>query len=221
MPHQARIETQGAKELRNARRHFAAPGGRHDHVVSLLSKLLPMSIGALVAVMVITPLSPRGEVSFLLDRNKVAVINERLRVDNALYRGADEKGQPFSITAGQAVQKSGREGIVRMTDLVARIMLPDGPARMTAEAAAYDIDQRIISVLGPVRVDAADGYSMVANGVSINMSNRTLSGSDGVDGVIPAGSFRADRMFANIPERTITLDGNARMTMVPGKLRLP
>ena len=55
-----------------------------------------MGVGVLAALMVITPLSPRGEISFLLDRNKVAVIDNRLRVDNALYRGADEQGRPFS-----------------------------------------------------------------------------------------------------------------------------
>ena len=35
-------------------------------------------------------------------RNKVEVIDERLRVDNAMYRGADDKGRPFSLTAGEA-----------------------------------------------------------------------------------------------------------------------
>ena len=92
----ARIETQEAKELRSARQHFAAPGGTHDKVVSFLSKALPMAIGVIAALMIVTPLSPRGEVSFLLDRNKVEVIDERLRVDNAMYRGADAEGRPFS-----------------------------------------------------------------------------------------------------------------------------
>ncbi|MFN3511240.1 MAG: LPS export ABC transporter periplasmic protein LptC, partial [Tsuneonella troitsensis] len=123
----ARIETQEAKELRSARQHFAAPGGTHDKVVSFLSKALPMAIGVIAALMIVTPLSPRGEVSFLLDRNKVEVIDERLRVDNAMYRGADAEGRPFSLTAGEAVQRSGREGIVRMQDLVARILLAEGP----------------------------------------------------------------------------------------------
>ena len=73
---QRRIETQEAKALRGARQHFAVPGGSHDKLVGFLGKALPMCIGVLAALMVITPLSPRGEVSFLLDRNKVAVIDE-------------------------------------------------------------------------------------------------------------------------------------------------
>ena len=119
---QRRIETQEAKERRGERRLWAEPGGSHDRLVAVLARVLPMGVGVPAALMVITPLSPRGEISFLLDRNKVAVIEDRLRVDNALYRGADHPGRPFSLTAGEAVPRPSAEGIVRMNDLVARLL---------------------------------------------------------------------------------------------------
>ena len=155
-----RIETQEAKARRSERQHWAEPGGSHDRMVAFLSRALPMGVGVLAALMVITPLSPRGEVSFLLDRNKVAVINERLRVDNALYRGADNKNRPFSLTAGEAVQRSSAEGIVRMNDVVARLLLDEGPARLVAQGGQYNIDNEIVAVRGPLRLTAADGYRM-------------------------------------------------------------
>ena len=93
-----------ADQIRSKRRRFANPGGSHDKLVRALAVALPAGIGVLAAIMVFSPLSPRGEVSFLLDRNKVAVVDDRLRVDRAMYRGADDKGRPFSITAGSAVQ---------------------------------------------------------------------------------------------------------------------
>ncbi|MBD3729215.1 MAG: LPS export ABC transporter periplasmic protein LptC [Sphingomonadales bacterium] len=216
-----RIETEQAKELRNARRHAAAPGGTHDKIVHILARVLPMAVGVLAALMVITPLSPRGEVSFLLDRNKVAVVKDRLRVDNAMYRGEDDEGRPFSLSAGEAVQNSGKEGIVRMSDLVARLLLSDGPARLTAAKGTYDIDQQVFSVIGPLQVTAADGYAMTASDVSINLQTHKLAGEGGVEGSIPAGTFRADRIYADLDGRTVTLDGNARLSMVPGKLRMP
>ena len=216
-----RIETSEAKELRSARQHFAAPGGSHDRLVSFLGKALPMGVGVVAALMVITPLSPRGEVSFLLDRNKVAVIDERLSVDNAMYRGQDNQGRPFSLTADEAVQRSSREGVVRMNDLVARILLNDGPARLSAEAGAYDIDQEVMRVTGPVRLTAADGYDMVVRDVSVSLENKRITGAGGVSGAIPAGTFSADRLDADLSERTLTLRGNAHLRMVPGKLRMP
>ena len=216
-----RIETQEAKERRGQRQHWAEPGGTHDRLIAFLAKALPMAVGVLAALMVITPLSPRGEISFLLDRNKVAMINERLRVDNALYRGEDAKNRPFSLTAGEAVQKSSAEGIVRMDDLVARLLLDDGPARLTAKAGQFDINDQVISVIGPMRLIAADGYRMVARDVSVDLPNKTLVGAGGVEGEIPAGTFSADRLTADMSARTITLSGHARLRMVPGKLRMP
>ncbi len=218
---QRRIETQEAKQRRSLRKHWAEPGGSHDRLVGFLARTLPMGVGVLAALMVITPLSPRGEVSFLLDRNKVAVIDNRLRVDNALYRGADARGRPFSLTAGEAVQRSSAEGIVRMNDLVARLLLDDGPARLIAGAGQYDIDQEVVSVVGPMRMLAADGYRMLARDVSVDLAAKQLTGAGGVEGAIPAGTFSADRLTADLSARTITLTGNARLRMEPGKLRMP
>lgn len=217
----ARIETTEAKQLRSRRKRFAAPGGSHDRLVGFLARVLPMAVGVLAAFMVITPLSPRGEVSFLLDRDKVAMIDERLRVDNAMYRGKDNKGQPFSVTAGEAVQRSGIEGIVRMKDLVARILLPEGPARLGAAGGTYTIADDVVAVPGPLRLSAADGYDMVATGVAINLDTKQMVGAGGVTGAVPAATFSANRIKADLPSRTVTLEGNARIQMIPGKLRMP
>ncbi|NVD44612.1 LPS export ABC transporter periplasmic protein LptC [Qipengyuania atrilutea] len=221
MAKQRRIETSEAKALRGKRQRWAVPGGSHDRLIGLLARALPMAVGVIAALMIITPLTPRGEVSFLLDRNKVAVINERLSVNNALYRGQDDLGRPFSLTAGEAIQRSSVEGIVRMQDLVARILLREGPARLSTDSATYDIDEKMVDALAPVLLTAADGYRMMARGVSVDLSDETMSGNGGVEGAIPAGTFSADRMTADLNERRIVLTGNTRLRMVPGQLRMP
>jgi len=216
-----RLETNEAKHLRNQRQHFAAPGGSHDRLVTFLGKALPMGVGIVAALMIITPLSPGTEVSFLLDRNKVAMIDERLSVSNAMYRGQDDGGRPFSLTAGEAVQRSSREGIVRMEDMMAQILLRDGPARISAEGGAYDIDAEVMTVDGPLRLSAADGYTMTARGVSVDLQSRVMVGDGRVEGEVPAGTFEADRIEVDIDERKISLRGSARLTMRPGELRVP
>jgi lipopolysaccharide export system protein LptC len=215
------IETAGARALRSRRQHFAAPGGSHDKLVRVLARALPMGVGVIAALMIITPLSPRGEVSFLLDRNKVALIDERLSVDNAMYRGRDNLGRPFSLLAGEAVQRSSAEGLVRMSDLVAQLLLTDGPARLSAEGGTYDIDKETVAIDGAVRFTASDGYAMTASGVSVDLKARTMRGAGGVEGETPAGTFSADSLRADLAARTIALDGNVRLTMIPGRMRMP
>ncbi len=215
------IMTATADTLRNRRQVFAAPGGSHDRLIGLLARILPALIGMVAALMILTPLAPRGEVSFLLDRNKVAIAQDRLKVENAMYRGEDTKGQPFSITAGEAVQQSARVPVVRMHDLEARILLPRGPALLSADSGSYDFDAQKVAIDGLVRFSAADGYRMTARDVSIDLEKKSLVGEGRVDGSIPAGIFSADRLEADLGNRTIMLDGHASLRMEPGKLRMP
>jgi lipopolysaccharide export system protein LptC len=198
--------------IRDKRRAFAAPGGFHDRLIGVLAKVLPAGIGVVAAVMILAPLSPRNEISFLLDRNKVAVTSERLRVDNAMYRGLDNQGRPFSLTAGSAVQASAQVPVVRMANVIARILLADGPAELSAPDGSYDFDAERVT---------ADGYSMLTHGVSIDLKGQNVVGAGGVSGAIPAGTFSADRLIANLGERSVTLDGHAHLRMEPGKLRIP
>ncbi|MWV26527.1 LPS export ABC transporter periplasmic protein LptC [Aurantiacibacter rhizosphaerae] len=213
--------TKAADRMRNRRQAFAAPGSSLDRIVRLLAVGLPALVGVIAAMMLITPLSPRGEISFLLDRNKVAIADDRLRVDNAMYRGQDGEGRPFSLVAGEAVQQSNTVPEVEMQGMTARIVLSGGPAVLTAPRGVYDIDDEQVAIPGIVQFTAADGYEFVARNVTIDMPSRTLLGQGQVNGQIPAGTFSANSMRADLENRTFSLVGNARLRMVPGRLRLP
>ncbi|AKQ40978.2 hypothetical protein CP97_01305 [Aurantiacibacter atlanticus] len=207
--------------MRTKRQAFAAPGGALDRIVRAMAIGLPALVGVIAAMMLITPLSPRGELSFLLDRNKVAIAEDRLRVDDAMYRGQDQQGRPFSLMAGEAVQRSASVPQVELERLVARIVLPEGPAVLSANVGSYEINDQQVIVPGLVEFTAADGYQMSARNVTMDLANRTVLGQGRVVGVVPAGTFEANSMRADLAERTVLLDGEARLVMVPGKLRLP
>jgi lipopolysaccharide export system protein LptC len=210
-----------ADQIRARRRAFALPGGSLDRTIRLLAVALPALVGAVAATMLIAPLSPRGEVSFLLDRNKAAIAEDRLRVNDAMYRGRDSKDRPFSLTAGEAVQHSATVPLVQMQDLTARMMLREGPALLNARAGRYDIDQQRMIVDGLVRFTAADGYRMTASNVAIDLAAQTVEGTGRVEGAVPAGTFSADSIRADLEARTVALAGNARLRMVPGQMRMP
>ena len=210
-----------AIQIRNRRRHFAAPGGSHDRLVAFLAKALPAAIGLVVAVMILVPLSPRGEISFLLDRNKVAVTGERIKVRDATYRGQDSKGRDFAVTAGTAVQQSADVPIVEMLDLSALMNLSDGPARIDAPRGSYNYDTETIDVGGPVRFAAPGGYSLSTSKVAVDIKRQVVTGSGGVQGTVPTGTFQAGSMQVDLENRTIALAGRARLRMTPGKMRIP
>lgn len=213
--------SRAADRARAARQEWAQPGGFHDRLVRILGWVLPAAAGAVAAVMVLSPIAPRNEISFLLDRNKVAVTDQRLRVDDAIYRGTDAQNRPFSLVAQRAIQRSATVPEVEMAGLLARILLDDGPAQLSAPDAVFDIEDSVVDVDGTVRFVASDGYSLLATGVRVDLVDQVVTGDGGVSGAIPAGTFSAAAMRADLQARTLTLSGRAKFRMVPGRLRTP
>ena len=213
--------TARADLIRDKRRAFATPGSSHDRLVRLLNRVLPAGVGMIAAIMILAPFTPRGEISFLLDRNKVATTDERLRVNNALYRGEDSRGRPFSLTASSAVQQSGKVPVVEMNDLSAKILLKDGPAELTAGKGRFDVDRNVVTVPGSIDLHAADGYRLTTSNITVDLRQQTFSGTGGVSGAVPTGTFQAGRMDVDLENRTVVLSGRARLQMRPGKLDVP
>jgi len=152
-----------ADQQRTHRQHFAAPGGSHDKLIRLLRVLLPAIVGMLVAVLAFSPFTESREISFLLAKDEVDIAPERMRVKEALYRGEDSKGQPFSIRAGSAVQKSSKDPVLQMKDLSANMFLDGARASILAGQGAYDLDKEVMQINGPLTFDSGKDYRASAS----------------------------------------------------------
>jgi lipopolysaccharide export system protein LptC len=204
-----------ATHQQSKRRSWAHPGSAHDRLVRLSLIVLPLGIGVLAAFLVTAPLFMGGDVSFVLDKNKVAMAAERLRIDAADYRGEDAKGQPFQLHAGSAVQKSSAEPIVHLRNLSAEISLPEGPASLKADRGHYNMDTEQVAVDGPVRFQTADGYTLNTRDSTVDLKTRQMRSGGAVTGNTPTGTFSGDALTADLEQRIIRIDGNARLRIVP------
>ena len=157
------------------RQLWAAPGGAHDRTIRLARVAMPATIGVLAAALIFAPLSMRGDVSFVLDKNKVAMAKERMRVSAATYRGEDNKGEAFILKAGSAVQTSSRDPVVRMNNLSAEIAFKEGPATLTANSGRYDMDRDIVNIDGPILFASSDGYRLRTRDVAIGLKTKLMA----------------------------------------------
>jgi lipopolysaccharide export system protein LptC len=205
--------TTQADNLRSLRRVHAAPGGAQDRLVQRLRTLLPALVGMIVAAMVVSPLFPRSEVSFLLDRRKVAITQDRLSVSSAVYRGQDDKGRPFSLSAGNAVQHSAQVPKVELRDLTARLQQDDGPATITAADGTYDISTETLHVPGAVTIRTPDERQLTASNVEIDLKHHVAYGRAGVEGLAHQGKFTAQSITVDLITRKVSLDGRAHLRM--------
>jgi lipopolysaccharide export system protein LptC len=204
-----------AARLRSQKRGWAHPGSAHDRLVRLSLIVLPVAIGVLAAFLVLSPLLSGSDVSFVLDKNKVDLANERLLIRAAEYRGEDAKGQPFRLHAGSGIQKSSAEPVVQLQDLSAEIKLPEGPAQLTADRGHYDLDKEQVAVDGPLNFKTADGYTLDTHDATVDLKTRQMASGGAVTGKTPQGVFSANRLTADLEKRTVSLDGNARLRIVP------
>lgn len=211
--------TQRAVQRRTKRQILAAPGSRRDTLVRAVQIVLPLAIGALFAFLVLAPLVQRSELSFLLDKNSVEITTERMRVTDALYRGKDSRGRPFSLKAGSAVQRSSDVPIVELKDLTARILLESGPGTLDANEGVYDMEAETVRIDGPIRFNDANGYRMVTRDVDVDLKQRALRSRGAVSGRTDVGTFSADTLSADLEQRSVTLIGNAKMRIEQGKIR--
>jgi len=204
-----------AHDKRSARQRWAQPGSRHDRLVRFAGVALPVAIGVLAAFLVMAPLTSAGDVSFVLDKNKVEVAHERLKIQAAEYRGSDSKGQPFQLHAGSAIQRSSAEPVVQLRDLSASLKLPEGPANLVAGQGRYDMDAEQVAVDGPIRFRAADGYAIDTRDATVDLKARSMKSAGAVTGSVPRGTFSADSLRADLESRTVVLEGHARLRIIP------
>ncbi|MBC7504839.1 MAG: LPS export ABC transporter periplasmic protein LptC [Sandarakinorhabdus sp.] len=198
------------------RQRAALPGSRHDVVMGLLKWLLPALALAVLATIIVWPLTKVGEFSFLLAKDKVGVAAERLRIDNAVYRGETEKGEAFTISAQGAVQRSSAVAIVELTGLKAKLKMVEGPAQVTAPSGRYFIETDKLQVTGPVRLDSAAGYTLDSDTVDIDLNTRQVVTNERVTGTLPIGTFSAGRLEGDIQGRRLVLEGGAHLRIRGG-----
>jgi lipopolysaccharide export system protein LptC len=199
--------------------HWAVPGSRHDKLVRGAKIALPSAVGVLIAFLALAPLDKKGDVSFILDKNKAERAAERMRVETARYTGQDDKGQNFEIVAQSAVQQKSDVPIVDIVGIAARLGLAQGPVTIVAPNARYDLGRQEVAVDGPVRVNGPEQYRVETRGVRVDLKSRTMRSNGAVAGSMKLGQFQAGRMAVDLGERKMVLDGGARLKIVQGAVR--
>ena len=208
-----------AARERAVKQRWAIPGSAHDKIVHWSKIALPSAVGALIAILALAPLDKHGDVSFILDKKKVENAPERMRVETARYVGADDKGQKFSITAQNAIQRTSEVPIVDIEGMFAQLALANGPLMIAANQGRYDLDTQRVAVSGPVRVLGPDGYRLETRDVMVDLKARQISSTGPVAGQMRLGKFQAGQLRADLGERKVVLNGGARLKIIQGAVR--
>jgi lipopolysaccharide export system protein LptC len=213
------MTAEGSVRERVIKQRWAIPGGAHDRVVGWSKIALPMAVGVLIAILMLAPLDKRDDVSFILDKKKVDSAPERMRVEAARYTGTDDKGQRFTMVANRAIQPTSDTPVVDIQGMFARLNLARGPMLIAADKGRYNIDTQHVAIDGPVKVAGLDGFRLNTSDVTVDLKKREVVSRGPAAGAMRLGQFRANRIRADLGERTVVLDGGARLKIVQGAVR--
>ena len=204
---------------RAVKRRWAVPGSAHDRLVRWSKIALPCAVGVLIAVLAVAPLDRDEDISFILDKKKVENASERMRVESARYTGTDNQGRQFVMVANSALQRTSDTPLVELQGLLAQLGLAQGPLRIAANKGQYNIDTQRVAIVGPVQVAGPDGYRLATRDVTVDLKQKKLASAGRVTGQMRLGTFEAGQLRADLDQRTVTLDGGARLKIVQGAVR--
>ena len=152
--------SEAAKKERTTKQSWAVPGSSHDRVIRIAKIALPSAVGVLIAILALAPLEKNGDVSFILDKTKVASVTEAMRAEKSRYTGEDNQGRPFAILAQSAIQQNPNVPIVDISGMMARLALADGPGIVAANRAIIPE----ISTIGTFEFRWIADWARIANG---------------------------------------------------------
>ena len=193
------------------------PGGPRDAFVAAAKWGFPVASTILFAILVVLPLSATHEFSFLLSKDGAPHAGERMRVQEATYRGETSKGEAFEIIAESGVQKSSAVPVVVLTGLAARLDQQQGPATVTAPSGEFFIEQNRLVVDGPVVARSVSGYSLDGNAIEVDINNNRVSTAEPVSGTLPMGKFQANAFTADLQGRSVSMTGNVKLRITPNR----
>ena len=187
-------------------RHYGARSqrgrslGAYSSFVGIMRYALPAIAITLLAVVMAWPLMTGREEGFRITFSDDEEIDSTLKMVKARYIGTDEKNQPFTITADEALQPDRDSPIIHLSAIEADIFVEEGEAEwlaLTANEGLYQRDQQLLDLAGNVTVYSDAGHEFRTNTAHVDLSTGIAEGDEpmkgqGPHGLLDAGSFRLE-----------------------------
>ena len=186
--------------------------------VGCMKVLLPAIAVALILLIVVWPQIDSDDSRFRIKVSDLtADLAENLSMLNARFDGLDDKNQPFSVTADEAIQTPDRANIIDLAFPKADISLKDGAwLAMEAEKGTFDRDAKTLELNGGVTLFHDKGYELKTETVRIDLEASTAESFNIVTGQGPFGSIKSQGVRVLERGDQVYFMGKSKMVLYPG-----
>jgi lipopolysaccharide export system protein LptC len=187
---------------------------RYSKFVHLMKRVLSLGAFLIIAAVLAFFFVQRQPRQLAMSYEKLGRIENDLAMVKPRLTGADDKGNPFVITADMAVQDSKNTRKASLKNLEADLAL-DKNSWINARARAGMVDMAAgkLELTGGIDVFTDTGYELHSKTASMNLKQSVVHGHEPVTGQGPDGTLRADSFHADRNTNLLTLSGNVQMTL--------
>jgi lipopolysaccharide export system protein LptC len=193
---------------------------RYSRFVTWMKRVLPIAAGVIVMAVVAYSLIPRptDRSGINFEYGNIGKIENDLAMIKPRLTGADDRGNPFVITADAAIQDGKNARRARLKNVEADMTFDNSRwLNATAERGFIDADKGKLTLDGGISVYSDSGYELHTSGVDVDLRKAFLTGNHGVTGQGPMGGLQADRFTVDQKTQQIRLSGNVHTTIYAGQ----
>lgn len=185
---------------------------RRWRLIRFTKLVLPLAAVGLLALIALWPEIDRAKDHGRLTFSRFAAEVDGAKLTDARYRGVDEQGRPYTITATTAKQMSPER--VDLTTPVGDVSMKDGTwLQVRSKDGVYLQHAGSLDLSHEVILYRDDGTTMTTQSASIDLKNGAGAGSEPVHAEGPFGTLDAQGFVLTDTGGTIQFTGPARLVL--------
>ena len=186
---------------------------RYTRFVRGMKRLLSFSAFAVIFAVLAFFFIQRAPRDMNFSFGKLGMVENDLSMTNPRLSGADAKGNPFVITAKEAVQDAGNPKRYTLSVIEADMTTPEGWLNARAGAGVVDMNAQTMDLTGGIALFTDTGYELHTSTAAVDLNSNSVRGQQEIRGQGPMGAMRADSFEFDRTAGLLTLAGRVSMTM--------
>ena len=192
---------------------------RHSRRVRVLKFVVPL-VAALIAIAFPVYSYLAAPLSVRVQADGTAFANGKLVMANPKLNGFTKQKQPYSLTALRAIQDVGKQDIIDLEGINAKVPLTaDNVATVNASRGIYDRAANTMNLTSDVTVTTTDGVEAKFKSVFLDMGKGSMKTDDPVDVSRGGSRITADSMAVQDNGKVLVFESRVRVNIDSASLK--
>ncbi len=192
-----------------------SPTMRHSYFVARLKIFMVSLSVALILGLIIWPMTDFGQVKMKFESADASEVGEQqVKMQKPRFYGVDEKSQPYSVLADEAIQLD--EDTIKLTTVKSEISLDNGDKfTLSSNHGAYNLESQKILLNGNIHVVIQQGYHLFTDILQVNIKESYANGEKKVRIKGPLGNLVANQFEIKQGGEVLHFNGEIKLVAYP------